>query len=422
VRVNHVGLVTLGVLAACGGGGGGTAVTRDSAGITIVENSGPAWGARDGWTVASAPLVSIGSAGGGDPAYELDQVRGPVVLGDGRLVIANAGTSEIRFYGVDGAHIRTVGRAGSGPGEYQSIMGLWVGPGDSLLVGEIFNRRLTVLDSAGAMGRTFSLGGAGGQLVPTDGKVEMAIPTGWGGDGTVLGAAQTFVINQQRAGRYRDSFPMIRFGPDGATRDTVGRFPGLEMEQMTMTFGGQSMSTPTEVPLGGRTVAVAGAERIYVAQNLSWEIEIRGLDGKLVALARAPLPATQITPSDITADRKFRLEMIEGLPQMRGVPDVIKNQVTARVNEAKYPDMLPFFSNLLVDEAGNVWAQLGASPATQTQRWVILDSGGRWLGTLDMPEDFTPAFVTDAAVFGVWRDPDGVEHVRGYALMKGGAP
>jgi hypothetical protein len=410
------------VLAACGGGGGGSAVTRDSAGITIVENSGPVWGARDGWTLADTPFVQIGSAGGSDPAYELDQVRGPVRLSDGRLVIANAGSNEIRFYGSDGVHLRTSGRAGSGPGEYQSIMGIWLGPADSLLVGEIFNRRLTVLDSAGNAVRTFSLGGAGGTLAPTDGKVEMAIPTGWAGDGTVLGAAQTFVINQQRSGRYRDSFPMIQYGPDGATRDTLGRFPGLEMEQMTLTFGGQTMSTPTEVPLGGRTVVAAGRDRIFVAQNLAWEIEIRDVSGKLLGLARAAAEPTPITPSDVTADRKQRLELVEGMPQMRGVPDVIKNQVTARINEATYPEAMPYFVNLLVDAEGNLWAQLGSSPAVPRQQWAVLDPRGQWLGTITMPEDFTPTFITAEGVYGLWRDQDSVEHIRGYALQKGGAP
>src|SRR6185436_18685128 len=118
----RLGLAMLALAACGGGGGGGAAVTRDSAGITIVENSGTAWTSAQAWTVVDSPLVDIGGKTD-QPAYELDQVRGPVRLSDGRLALANAASSEIRFYDATGKHLRTTGAKGSGPGEYQAITG-----------------------------------------------------------------------------------------------------------------------------------------------------------------------------------------------------------------------------------------------------------------------------------------------------------
>ena len=40
-----------------GGDGGGAAVTRDSAGISIVENTGPAWTAGQEWTVIDSAVI-----------------------------------------------------------------------------------------------------------------------------------------------------------------------------------------------------------------------------------------------------------------------------------------------------------------------------------------------------------------------------
>ena len=417
-------LLALGATAisGCGGGGGGAkagaATTRDSAGVKIVENAGPAWGSGQGWKVVDSPLVDVGSKGG-EAVYELDQVRGPVRLSDGRLAIANATTSEVRLYDAAGKHVRSVGRSGSGPGEFQQIAGIWRGPGDSLWVSDLLVRRMTVLDSTAAVGRSYTLGAQGGQLLPTNGKVDFAIPTGVFADGSVVGVSQTFAINQPRQGVYRDSMSVIRYGPDGVVRDTLGRFPGAEMEQITMTFGPQSVSAPTPVPLGKQTAVAVGKSRLFVVQNNAWEVEIRGLDGALQVLARSPAKAASITPSDVSAHRKEQLEAMEALPQIRGMPEAIKKQFTARISEAKYPPTFPFFASVLTDEDGNLWAQEAVSPTVKAQRYAVVDSTGRWLGIVTMPAEFRATYIASDAVYGVWKDDEGVEHLRGYPLRKG---
>lgn len=408
-------------LVACGGGAtvkSGAAKTRDSAGIRIVDNSGPAWSAGQGWTVVDSPLVDIGGKGGEGP-YELDQVRGPVRLSDGRIAIANGSNSEVRLFDAAGKFVRASGRKGSGPGEYQQIVGIWRGAGDSLWVADLLSRRLTVLDSAARVGRSFTLGAQGAGFVPLNGRVDFAVPNGVFEDGSVVGVSQTFAINQPRQGVYRDTLSVIRYHPDGSVRDTLGRFPGAEMEQVTMTFGPQSFSAPNPVPLGRQTaIAVSGA-RLYVVQNNAWEVEIFGLDGKLRTLARSPRQAARLTPSDVAAHRKEQLEAMEAQPMMRNMPEPMKKQITARVNEAKYPETFAFFASLLTDEQGNLWAQEVLSPTVKSQRYVVVDSTGRWLGEITMPADFRLTHVAGAAVYGVWKDEEGVEHVRAYPLRKG---
>ena len=38
---------------------------------------------------------------------------------NGRLVVTNGGSADVRYYAADGAHLRTTGRRGQGPGEFQ---------------------------------------------------------------------------------------------------------------------------------------------------------------------------------------------------------------------------------------------------------------------------------------------------------------
>ncbi len=101
--------------AACGGdaSGGSATVERDSAGVTIVGN-GPVSGSALFATVDPLPAVEIGRIDG-PLEYQLFRVVSAHRLRDGRLVIANAGSHELRFYGADGRHLVSAGAEGEAP-------------------------------------------------------------------------------------------------------------------------------------------------------------------------------------------------------------------------------------------------------------------------------------------------------------------
>ena len=397
----------------CGrdGSGGAASVSRDSAGVAIVENTGPAWAAGQEWKVIDSALVDI--------AGDVDSVSGPVRLDDGRLAIANAGTHEIRVYDASGVRLHTSGRDGSGPGEYRMLAGIWRGPGDSLLVSDFLARRISILDHDAKFARSFSLGGAAGAMIPTNGRLEFAVPQGWFADGSIVGVTMSFVMNQAREGSYRDTVSALRYGPDGAVRDTIARFPGAEMEQMTLSMGGQSFSAPTPVPLGRQSVSTAQGDRFYLAQNSSWEIEVRQLDGKLLRLIRLKAEPRPLTAADIAMHRKAQLDQVEAIPMMRNMPPAFKAQLTARIEQARYPAALPFVAALLIDSEGNVWAQEVTPPGVDAASYAVFDATGRMLGRVVMPEDFRVSSIGANAIFGVWKDADDVEHVRAYPLRKG---
>ena len=126
------------VAVACESTGGGRSglesAARDSAGITIVENQEPASETRLGWLIGEAPILSIGALEG-NPAYELYQVRDAARLPDGRIVVANAGSGELRVFDPSGTHLASWGGRGEGPGEFGDFAAPWnVGPwpGDSI--------------------------------------------------------------------------------------------------------------------------------------------------------------------------------------------------------------------------------------------------------------------------------------------------
>ncbi len=130
-----------------------TLSVTDSAGITIVESRAPLWGPEEGWRLSEEPLLTIGAVEGADE-YQLYRVRSALRLPDGRIVIANSGTNELRFYGHGGTHLFTRGGEGGGPGEFRS-MGEMSILGDSLFIYDFGQMRMTVYSTTGEFGRTF---------------------------------------------------------------------------------------------------------------------------------------------------------------------------------------------------------------------------------------------------------------------------
>ncbi len=120
-----VGLVVgVATSAACNADGVAPAsAVRDSAGVRIVESVAPQWTPETAWRLSQEPVTHIGGMEG-DPNQELFRVRGAIRLTNGNIVVANAGTSELRFFRADGSYLRSAGGDGDGPGEFRVVS--WV--------------------------------------------------------------------------------------------------------------------------------------------------------------------------------------------------------------------------------------------------------------------------------------------------------
>lgn len=393
--------------------GGGVAAVRDSAGIQIVENTTPAWPAGGGWQLAATPSTELG---GGGPESDLVNVVGVARLPDRRIAVST--THAIRFFDRDGKLLGVSGQQGSGPGEFQGLAGFWVGPGDSLLAADMMLQRMTVLDGAGTYARNFSLGGQAGLAMPSGGQFGMAIPVGQLGDGGVVGMRMTFDLTAERTGNYRDSVVFLRYDRSGAGRDTIGKLPGIEMTRMSITVNGQTVPAPTPVPLGKVTVTAVAGDRIYLAQNTSWEIEARNPDGSLRRLIRVAAPAAPVTAADIAAHKKEQIDLMEATPQFRGLPEQFKTQFMDRINSAAYPETRPWIVAMFPVPDGSLWVEEVVAPGSERRQYAIIAADGALQGRITAPPRFRVMAVYPDEVIGVWKDPDDLERVRAYPIVR----
>jgi len=387
-------------LAACRAGAaeGGYSV-RDSAGVQIVSN--PASVAGDSGCVAvdSVPSVTIGGADAEGP-YDLVQVGGVLRLADGEVVALNASTSELRFFDPSGRHLRSVGRKGSGPGEFQNPSALlWYGA-DTLMVRDFATGRITLLGADGRLLEEVSLRGApAGQLL---GRMP---------DGSFLfSAGRTIRPGAEASGRSRSPVHLVRVSRRGEVLDTLGSFPGRES-----LIEASERSVMVGPALYGRstTFAVRGST-LFVGDNAEYRVRAYS-DGRrlerIVAREHSPEPlAAEVVERD-------RARRAAALTDAR-----FRERLERMYQRDRLPEFLPAFGELVVDAQGWLWVSAYATASEGPRAWDVFDDSGRLRCALSLPAALSVQEIGRAFVLGVFRDEDGVEHVRLYGLRRGVRP
>lgn len=400
-------VLPLGVLAGCGGEAEDSgAIVRDSAGIRIVENRAPVWAPGEEWRLSAEPGVQIGMVEGA-PNYQLFRVNGARRLQDGRTVVANGGTQELRFYDPSGRHLLSAGRQGSGPGEFRALTRMDLHPSDSIVVYDSGNRRVSLFDYEGRYARSFALEPPEGRSIPE--------PVGVLGDGSVLARLNALVGPQDvREGLQRSSSLYARYTLAGGLADTIGSFQGAESYLVTTVSGGRVVRLEVFLlPFGRNPTVAAGIESLYFGGGDSYEIAGYAVDGSLRRLVRLDRPNLPVTPEDIERLTQERLQAVTDAER--------RASLERRYAEMPYPQFMPAYQRILPDAEENLWVENYRRPGDVVPRWSVFDVGGRFLGDVVMPVGFSAHQIGSDFVLGVWEDELEVEYVQLYELFKPGA-
>ncbi len=154
------------VAPACGRGepgAGGGARGNESTGGSVEPETIP----LEDWALSDTPILEIGVREG-EEAYQLHRVQGSLRLRDGRVVVLNGGSQELRYYDSAGRFITAVGRRGEGPGEFQFPAGLRRTEDGGLLVWDRGLMRTSFLDLDGTFRESVPLLASRDELFPGD--------------------------------------------------------------------------------------------------------------------------------------------------------------------------------------------------------------------------------------------------------------
>ncbi|MFC1791304.1 hypothetical protein ACFL0I_02410 [Gemmatimonadota bacterium] len=337
------------------------------------------------WHAAAEPEIQFG--GDDDPAGPLFRITGLARLRDGILVV-NAGDHSVRLYSADGTLVSSLGREGFGPGEFKSPRLVKRLPGDSLIIHDGLNRRLSVV--------------CDGKYVCAESPVATL--------GSVIGIAGGFALAERPRGaaggegQLMDSVQYLSSRLNDSSFDVILMMEGTPRQMGRVGGGGGSLPVPLTRP-----PSAAVAESVLVLNNGRDAVlrifDFHGLEQPGITL---PIPLEPVTESE------FR-DVIED--RIQGFPDQRQAAFRPLFEAMSSPAHRPVIRRILIDRTGLIWAER-EHVDRDLHSWMVVDLQGRVLAEVTTPPRLTVEEIGVDYVLGVWRDPLDVEYVRMHRLSR----
>ena len=394
--------------AACGGEAGSSTewsgTVEDSAGVQLVRNSlQPMWGEAEAW--GFEVVLTIGEAAG-DPDYQFGQIAGLDVTSDGRILILDNLAQHIKVYSSDGVFERTIGQAGSGPGEFgPGAAGLMVGNADTVIVPDAGNQRVNIILLDEGEHTSFPL------------RFEEGIPMRWQLSNSGVLAAQWRALNlpnQEAVGLDL----IARHAYDGSIVDTLLTPPRGE----TISFGSGLPEFHFFSPEPAWTLLNDGT--FVHAMSNEYRLSVTDPDGGVVRVITMPSEPVPVSEED----KEIITGFIVRLMGEQGVPPQALDAIEQGIS---YEDFFPAFTQMRNGPEQSLWVQRIGVPSDMTaderenwnpmldqvsDEWDVFDAEGRFMGFVTMPNRFTPFSLKGDLFYGVWRDEFEVQYVKIYRI------
>jgi hypothetical protein len=367
---------------------------RDSAGVAIAVSTAPAWeddpGAR--WVIDTVPRLDLTTTGAG-PEHEFYRAVDGTVLADGRIVIANAGSSEVRVYDEDGRFLQAAGREGEGPGEFNQISVLGVLPGDTLAVFS-WPDRWTILAPDLSVVRMTNLGVRAWNPM-TLGAREVA----------TVELFASMLEHEGGTGLIRPPAAVVkRDAGSGEVLDTLWSGPGYE--ELMVIEGERRLGMS---PFFGKGPAYDTHDgQLWVGASDAMTYRVIGADGSLLRIVQVPTYDLTVTPEMMEREREGYLGA-DPSPRLRRLLGLLPE-----------PDTRPAYRDFFVDSEGHLWAGGLRTRTNYDDPWAfeIFGPEGEWLGSLEVPARFDLFEVGPDYLLGSRRDALDVEHVQLLPLLR----
>ena len=386
--------------------------------------------------VADTPSLVIGTMED-DPDYQFVDVVAATRREDGTIVVADRGTSNIRFYDARGKLIRKVGRNGEGPGEFRMI-GEFVALENGFLVRDWRLPRISILDNEGKFRRAAE--DPEGPIVDDDNVMKGRSRFRY----ELLAPAGPYVLAVRL---YHPGLRESRFPPNVVFRDTIkyvrlaigsGDPAKLKVVDTVMTALAPPVATHIRQTPRGRRFHVAytvpftawpdvlvADDRVYFADADSAIIRVfNEQDNEILTIrdtAKAPEP---VAAEDRSALRQI---MMGNNRDERGQPFAAAEShrwVNWYFNNMPFPEKKPVWGRMMLDGRNNIWMQdysptagarrsdlINSRPGQQARWWTVFNSEGQRLGRIEMPNGLIVMEIGTDHVVGVSVDDMDVQTV-----------
>jgi hypothetical protein len=358
-------MTAVGALLACGGAAGPPAgrATIDtlSNGTVLVANTGTGiWEPATQWTLRETCRI------GGIDAEGPEQLNDIVGLASddlGRVFILDRQAQDIRVFTREGAFVRTIGRSGAGPGEFQRANGILFDPRGYLWVVDPGNGRYSVFDTAGVLIDTrprpiTSYGYLSDARFTTKGDlVEQSFRyLGVAADGRPEPVPVFVRMNADTALVVIDTIDAPRAGQNEffeIRREENGRLVGMMQTRVPYSATHQTIVDPQGAMWSSRN-----------DEYRIWKVDFAGDSVRAVQNVAEPIPVT-------AAERQQEIDRIRE----------VAGEGARQLDFNRIPAFKPAFRKVLVDDLGYLWVWREAP--SDSAAFDIFDPEGQLLGVLE---------------------------------------
>lgn len=374
-------------------------VVRDSAGVRIVEHGSLPPAGAPSWSLSMDPSTIIG-AQDQPPEHALFRVVGAHRFPDGRLVIANAGTSELMFFDSRGQFSHTAGGPGEGPGEFGRLRWIQIRRGDTIVAFDGGPVRLVEFDLFGTYVRTVRL--------EATTEVRLPVPIIIFPDGGTLAEGAVRIRSEATDGIERSVAAVTGYGSNGEYLAPLGVYPAIDFWIGVRPGGRPGRATPF---FGKTTRFLGNGPRYVVADNAIAGFDVHDQTGKLSLRTRWQSADRTVTPADVDRARAVLLDGIDDPNQRRE-----QEAWYARVPAA---ETRPAFAEMRVADTEGYWVRRYAPPGTPpSERWMVFSADGEYIGDASVPAELTLIQIGLDFVVVQTQDADDVEIIQVHVLER----
>lgn len=364
------------------------AVVLDSAGVEIVLNAADAV-TRRSWQVGPAPVFDIGGADNG-PAYRFSRIRGVARLSDGRIVVADGESRQVRYYTARAEHIRSIGREGDAPGEFEEMWLVGRRPDDGIVVWDPGLDRFTSFDAEGTLLRVWTPAA----------DLDRMTPWSLFDDGLILASSANQAVPAPDGTPRRDTTTLWLFDSTAGRRSPILRAAGTSsIVRAEYVF---------LVPFTGNPVFDTSGDDVFTTIGPDPAIERWSRDGVLEARFHDGREPYRVVEADIS---RYRERALRSLGDGSGARELMR-QLAAM----PWPRHRPAYDRLLVGSDGRIWVRDWADESSSANRWIVFEPTGEVLGSVLTPADLEVTQIDTDLLLGSARDREGIEHVRAYRV------
>ncbi len=353
------------------------------------------------WYVSPGPEVQIGETSG-EEAYLFQSIESVRFLPDGGMVVADAGFLDIRIFGSTGVLRARMGGRGRGPGEFRSIMGMWLTSTGAIAAWDPVNLRITTFDSEGnrlSADRVEARAGANLQVFFGS----------FTNDDVALASLNS---GPQKSGELvADVWIVQRYNLERGYLAPLGPVDGMRRFDRT------------PVPFSAMPFVNVRGDSLFVSDGYEARITVRDANGITARILELPLPPV---PSADGVWPSLEAALRRRAPAGGSAGLLLEHLVSGRVPR---DNRFPLVAGFLLDGEGYVWVKAydplvdsiwlrerayASAPGGVWQ--VFSPEDGRIVASVEVPDDLRPTEIKGNRLLGVTRDEFGVERVVVHAL------